>query len=496
MKTAALLVSICAAVLAYTVTQARTYRAAVYEHKVIFPWPWATNRPMALSQMMVNMKAFQEKAHIAGKQGVDIMVFGEDSLYGYYMRYRHVIKHYLEPIPDPKLIMWNPCNEPMRFPQAEIQVELSCMAKRNRMYIVANMGDIQLCELGDPHCPSEGWYQYNTNVAYDKEGNFIARYHKQNRYIEPQFNAPVHPEYVYFDTKFGRFGLVVCNDIMFYDPMVELVREYNVTDIVLPTAWPESLPLYSSIGFISSFAVGHNVNLLHANIREPHNPDTYVYGSGLYTPAGPVKYVYDAVSTMGILIIGDVPVNERLPKKLPCDVNPLLFGQPNMKSLALPEFKADMFKDWFNFVHVKGTEGTVTVCQERFCCYLNYKKSASLEMYAFGVFNGLHKAYGPIYQQICVLMKCQTNNPLSCGKHVLSANTHFSHFHIKGSFSSPFIQPQIIQSGPGYQLELPPIGSFNYDAAGLTGLAVKKPLIHAALIGRVYRKDCITCYGG
>lgn len=475
------------------VSSQKKYRAAVYEHKVIFPWPWASNRPMALAQMMVNMKTFHAKAHMAGKQGVDIMVFGEDSLYGYHMRYRHVIKHYLEPIPDPTVIMWNPCNEPMRFPQDEIQVELSCMAKRNKMYIVANMGDIQLCEPGDPRCPKEGWYQYNTNVAYDKEGNFIARYHKQNRYLEPQFNSPAHPQHVYFDTKFGRFGLVICNDIIFYDPIVELIREYNVTDIIFPTAWPEALPLYSSIGFVSSFAVGHNVNVLHANIRDPHNRDVFVYGSGLYTPVGPVKYVYDPISPTGILIIGDVPINVKLPEKIPCDVNPLMFGHPNMKAVALPEFKAEIFKDWYNFVRVKGTEGTVTVCQDGFCCYLNYNKAQSYETYAFGVFSGIQTAYKPMFKQVCILLKCKTKNPLSCGQYVLNAHTHFSHFHIKGSFSSPFIQPQIVLSGPGYQLDLPPIGGFKYDATGLTGSATKKPLIHAALIGRVYRKDCMTC---
>lgn len=425
------------------------------------------------------------------------MVFGEDSIYGYFMRQRHYIVHYLEPIPDPVHVSWNPCNKPMQFAQVEIQVQLSCMAKHNRMYIVANMGDKQFCEHGDPLCPIEGWYQYNTNVAYDKMGNFIARYHKQNRFNEPQFNAPVHTEYVYFDTDFGRFGLATCNDIMFYDPIVELIREYNVTDIVFPSAWPDTLPLYTSIGFISSFAVGHSVNVLSANIRQPYNPLTggaCIHGSGMYTPQGAVKYVYDTTPKEGILIVADVPVNTRPLSKLPCDANPIQFGHPNMKALALPEFKSDIFKDWYNFVDVKGAEGTVTVCQNGFCCYLDYKKTITYELYAFGAFNGNHMGYGPIYQQNCVLMKCQTRDRRTCGKYVMSAHTDFASFHIKGTFSSPFIQPQILLSGPGNQLELPPIGTFHYDSTGLTGSAVVRPLIHAALMGRVYRKDCMTCY--
>lgn len=473
-----------------------TYRAAVYEHKVVFPSPWAPNRPIALAQMMVNLNAYEQNAILASQKGADIIVFGEDGLYGWYMRYRWVIKPYLEPIPDPTQVTWNPCLEPMRFPQAEVQVRLSCMAKRNNIYVVANMGDKQLCEPGDPQCPKDGWYQYNTNVAYDRKGNFIARYHKQNRYYEPQFNAPVHPEHVYFDTNFGRFGLIVCNDILFYDPVLELIREYNVTDLVFPMAWPDALPLYIGVSYASSFAVGHGVNVIAANVRDPHDPHSYVYGSGMFTPKGPVKYVRDTLSQHGILLIADVPINPRLNKKIPCDVNPLMFGHPNMKALALPDFKSDVSGDWYNFVFVKGAEGTVTVCQAGFCCYLDYKRTETFELYAFGVFNGLHKAYGPIYQQVCLLTKCKTKHHQSCGKHVLDAKTHFASFHIKGSFSSPFIQPQVLLSGAGYQLDLPLPGTFHYDSTGLTGSATDKPLIQASLMGRVYRRDCLTCYGG
>ena len=48
--------------------QGSTYRAAVLEHAVVFPYPWATNRAMALEQMMVNLKIYEEHAHIAGKE--------------------------------------------------------------------------------------------------------------------------------------------------------------------------------------------------------------------------------------------------------------------------------------------------------------------------------------------------------------------------------------------------------------------------------------------
>ncbi|KAL4221406.1 vascular non-inflammatory molecule [Mactra antiquata] len=480
-------------------TDGATYRAAVYEHPVIPPKFPAISRKMALAQMSLNLKAYAARAMQAGQKNVDILVFPEDGLYGWELKTREKMFHYLEPIPDPKLVQWNPCMEPMRFPQDEIQVALSCMAKRNNLYIAAVMADVQKCLYGiDPNCHKNGLYQYNTLVVYDRKGYFIAKYHKQNRYDEPQFNAPTHPEYIWFDTEFGRFGLVICNDIMFYDPIMELIRDHNVTDIIMPLAWPDSLPLYMSVAYMSSFAVGHTVNVLAAGIKEPHKPQSTVRGSGLFTPLGPQKYVYDIYTPHGHLVVADMPINIRKTVKLPCDVNPIHFGPEHMKALVPPiaEFKSQLLGDWVTFAFLKGTEGKMTVCNNGFCCYLQYKKEYSYDRYAFGAYSGLHKAYGPFYNQICVLIKCKGIHPHTCGTYVYKAHTRFEEFHIKGNFSSPFIQPQILLSAPNYNRAIAPIGTFTYDSEGLIGSAKVKPLMHAALFARVYRKDCMTCLYG
>ncbi|XP_052810051.1 pantetheinase-like [Mya arenaria] len=475
-----------------------TYRAAVYEHKVIFPYPWAKNRHMAVMQMMANLKIYDQQAEIAGAKGVDIMVFPEDGIYGYLIKDRHVIKWYLEPVPDPKLVDWIPCDEPMRFPQGEVQVYLSCLAKRNKMYIVANMGDIQKCHAGvDPNCKPDGFYQYNTNVAYDRNGRFIAKYHKQNRFFEPQFNAPTNPEYSYFDTEFGRFGMMICNDILFYDPGLELIRNHGVTDIVFPTAWSDTLPYYSAIGYMMSFAVGHTVNFLGANIRFPHNKKVRFHGSGIFTPAGALQYVYDPYTPFGgHLLIADVPINKRKVDRIPCDVGPVKFGLPEKKLMMHPQFKSTVLKDWYDFVLVKGTSGAVTICQKGFCCTLQYEKERTYDIFAFGVFHGLHKSYGSMYQQICILTKCRTYAIQSCGLPALHSSTRFKSFRMTGNFTTPFIHPQIIVADKKLKLGLPAIGSFHYGVGGLQGKSVDRPLISATLIGRHYHKDCQTCIGG
>lgn len=59
-----------------------------------------------------------------------------------------------------------------------MQERLSCMARSNSIYVVANIGDKKPCNSSDPGCPRDGRYQYNTNVVFDSEGKLVARYHK------------------------------------------------------------------------------------------------------------------------------------------------------------------------------------------------------------------------------------------------------------------------------------------------------------------------------
>ena len=100
-------------------------------------------------------------------------------MYGYGYT-RAAQEQYLEFIPDPEKDPWNPCNDPSRHSESEVQHYLSCLAKNGSMYVVANVGDIQPCnQMSDSDCPSDDHYQYNTNMVYDKTGTLVARYHKK-----------------------------------------------------------------------------------------------------------------------------------------------------------------------------------------------------------------------------------------------------------------------------------------------------------------------------
>lgn len=86
---------------------------------------------------------------------------------------------------------------------------------------------------------------------------------------EEQFNAPVEPEFVTFNTPFGKFGIFTCFDVLFHDPAVSLVTKFQVDTILFPTAWMDVLPHLAAIEFHSAWAMGMGVNFLAANIHNP-----------------------------------------------------------------------------------------------------------------------------------------------------------------------------------------------------------------------------------
>lgn len=155
-----------------------TFIAAVYEHAVILPN--TTEKPVsneeALLLMNKNIDVLEKAVKLATKQGAHIIVTPEDGIYGWVFT-RESIYPYLEDIPDPK-VNWIPCRDPQRFGYTPVQERLSCLAKDNSIYVVANIGDKKPCNASDPQCPPDGRYQYNTDVVFDSKGRLVARYHK------------------------------------------------------------------------------------------------------------------------------------------------------------------------------------------------------------------------------------------------------------------------------------------------------------------------------
>ena len=397
---------------------------------------------------------------------------------------RAAIEPYLEFIPDPEKEPWNPCNEPSRHSESEVQQYLSCLAKNGSMYVVANVGDIQPCnQTSDSDCPSDDHYQYNTNVVYDKTGTLVARYHKQNLFFEYQFDTPKTVEHIYFDTPFGRFGVFTCFDILFKEPAITLVTKYNVTNVAFPTAWMDALPHLAAIQFHSAFAAGLGINLLGANI---HLPVKRFHGSGIYTPTGAVSYYYNDKNSAGKLLISEVKsIRETL-------------IIPHQDSISRPDlstedkqFNSSVFHDFFTFVPINPNmkNRNESVCQNSLCCYLEYEflESVNNEHFAFGVFDGLHTYEGTYYLQICALFKC-VSEQTSCGIAMKQSSTKFKTINIRGTFQTDFIFPEVLLVNND-SLALASREDWHFENTKMSFFGNENPVLSAVLFGRVYEKD-------
>ncbi|KAK7507945.1 hypothetical protein BaRGS_00000910 [Batillaria attramentaria] len=484
------------------------FRAAVYEHRCERPERTLVNRTRAVSNMMKNVNVYRQQAAIASSQGAQIIVFPEDGIYGTPFS-RSRIRPYLEHIPDPATTSppWIPCTHPDRFTPSDILSHLSCIARDNHVYVVANLGDIQPCVSTDNSkdaktspCPDYGHFQYNTDVAFDPQGTLVARYHKRDLFGERQFDTP-DVEYSIFDTPFGRFGLFTCFDILFYEPAVTLV-ERGVTNVAFPTAWINGhFPMHGAVQLHSAWARGLGVNLLAANY---HWPEHAFVGSGIFTPEGPVGYFYNTTTgSSGHLVVADVaPVSSPRTLSAASDyTDDLTFETP-------PVFEKRIEHQVYSMVEIVKGSGNASVCKGDTCCRLQYQRdAASSELFALGVFEGIMREQIDWYFEACLLMRCTNGSHSSCGEESeesrpnppspscgdsnsrqLCKNARVASRFV-GKFSTKYVYPEVIVSDGG-QLALTPRDQWDFTQGGsLQARNISKPLLAAALYARVYTRD-------
>nr|XP_019807441.1 vascular non-inflammatory molecule 2 isoform X2 [Tursiops truncatus] len=469
-----------------------TFKAAVHEHAVILPNDTETpvSQDYALLLMNRNIDILERAIKQAAEQGAQIIVTPEDAIYGWKFT-REAIFPYLEDIPDP-LVNWIPCQDPHRFGHTPVQARLSCLAKDNSIYVVANIGDKKPCHSRDSACPPNGHYQYNTNVVYDANGKLVARYHKYNLYSELQFDVPEKPELVTFNTSFGKFGIFTCFDILFHDPAVTLVKDFHVDTILFPTAWMNVLPFLTAIEFHSAWAMGMRVNLLVANT---HNVHLKMTGSGIYAPHSPKAYHYDMETELGKILFAEVDSYPRNSPTYPPAVNWSAYATtikpfPGQKN----PFRRFISRDEFNFTELFENAGNLTVCQKELCCHLSYRMlGKENEVYVLGAFAGLHGRRRREYWQVCTMVKCKSTDLATCGQPVDTALTRFEMFSLSGTFRTEYVFPEVLLT----EINLAP-GKFEVlkDGRLVNKNGSSEPILTVSLFGRWYTKDVRSISGG
>ncbi|XP_033122518.1 vascular non-inflammatory molecule 3-like, partial [Anneissia japonica] len=142
----------------------------------------------ALKVINKNLNHYEELIQTASQQNASIVVFPEYGITGFGQS-RKTAKVFGEVVPNPYITVIIPCND---LTNSTILRKLSCFAKQYNIVVVANMITIEACLPNDSHCPRDGHYVYNTDVAFERNGQLVAHYNKINVYADEKqiFDTP------------------------------------------------------------------------------------------------------------------------------------------------------------------------------------------------------------------------------------------------------------------------------------------------------------------
>eukprot|EP01125_Pyxidicula_operculata_P013552 TRINITY_DN449_c1_g1_i1.p1 TRINITY_DN449_c1_g1~~TRINITY_DN449_c1_g1_i1.p1 ORF type:complete len:514 (+),score=97.13 TRINITY_DN449_c1_g1_i1:62-1603(+) len=407
--------------------QSNTYKAAVVEYAPHLPPYNVTERSEALRVMMSNMDEYEIFLRNSSTQNVDIIVFPEDGLYGPNFQTKQSILPFLEPIPDTVV---NPCDTWNGEKQAisPITYRASCLAFKYGIALVMNMGDIVPC-VDNSTCPPEGHFQFNTQVAFDKNGTFLAKYHKEHLYYETQFDVPVNQSLItfYVSSIDVTFGMSICYDMMFGIPMLR-TAETGVRDFVYSSWWVNTPPVLSGTSLQRAWSLTTQSNLLAAGSGQ----SSFNSGSGIYS-SGSVIASYSSNQLLkpeSKLLIGDVTIittttetttrrSDRSKMKhfkiadSKKSINPLASSSSSTATTTTKSSNYTINMKKLDTT-VDGVERNVTVSLPNVSCSLNYMIENTLNASTQYVLLAIDGYYWPgVYITTCGLYMCPT--PETCG---------------------------------------------------------------------------------
>jgi len=143
--------------------------------------------------------------------------------------------HVCTTVPQP------PTTKPLFDPSFEGQglndnlIGYSRLAKETGAYLVANVFEHYTSIFGEER-------YFNTAVAFDPEGRLVAAYRKINLYLWEYRNLWRGYETSYFDTPWGRFGMLLCFDALFPTTWGDLSITKECDFFTLQSYW-EHAPL-------------------------------------------------------------------------------------------------------------------------------------------------------------------------------------------------------------------------------------------------------------
>ncbi|KAB7502214.1 hypothetical protein Anas_07600 [Armadillidium nasatum] len=410
------------------------YIGAVLEFEPFNKWSEEGKGYDVIRKNAKTVVEFAEKAKIYSLisklsfQNTDIIIapeYGIQSLSMFHNNTENFLT-FTQYVPDPSLRMVVCDQEEEPVNKYEGIKILSCGARANEIYIVADLAEFVPCSKEKidqslpwgykihENCPDNGYFIHNTQVVFDREGAVIARYRKQNLYLELLFTpGPQNDKEAIFVTDFNvAFSL------------------QTLTLFIIPS---------SANGIQNGFSRGLGVNLL---VSGYHLPEIGHLGSGIYKGSSNDDLpLYSFEKNSGnILLVSTVETVAASSLDLPISY---FVKQEKVRDYAAQSINVKVplkdtndlktsnrphkfnYEDLSQYTKVllessssQNTSKSIACSQDNFCCTLNYKYSGN-QTYYFLAYSGNITVGEGAYafeMQTCAILYCQNSDYETCSQ--------------------------------------------------------------------------------
>lgn len=323
-----------------------------------------------------------------------------------------------------------------------ILFRLSCLAKNYEIVLAVDMGDVQYCTRWDTDCPKDKRYQFNTLVIFGTNGEIMSKYHKTNLYYEPEFDVPSSQYPVAFDLFGEKFGMIICFDIMFAKPQLELLDRDGVTNLIFSSWWVNTPPILTATQIQQGWSRAFNMNMLASN--SGYNVRTS--GSGIFSKGSALaSFTNPSRQPRNRMLIADVPKLGKRPE------NPEGLHLPNVarietENLATASKPLILHGKPLRTYDIVGETITDRISVQGLSCSFTYRLASEPKLNDSALI--LYAASGyltPLFPSIaCGVATCPSENSQECitllqrpSQSVIANQSLFSFISLDASYHDP-----------------------------------------------------------
>lgn len=415
----------------------------------------------------------------------------------------------LEEIPDPRMgNVVNFCQLPASK-KFSILRTVSCWAYKHHMFIAFTHGDKIRCDSkSDPNCPKDGHYLHNAVMLFDWDGYLVCKYHKMHLFIEDHYDIPsgsLDP-IVYYDAPFGRLGFFICADLLYKQPMFDLIYKYQVDSMIFSCYWFNYVPFVTAQQILQGFSIRHNVNLLSSCVnagRLTHRElevklTLFTLGSlasGIFSgKIGAIIYS-NQDDGRSKLFIANVP---KRPIRIGVERMPETRGKVVPVSSSCAEHR--LHSTHMNISLLKAIPIKENICQEtcpysNLCCRLfvlpkdeeQFKRERFVMLFGNTTSGALGNNDYLISQEFCGLAICEDDQ---CTRFATRSRTEFKYVYLAATMNTDFVYPSVMTT----DMHLLPTNEWLFRMADpkqkiLVVRHPSQPLMAVTLYGRPYDTD-------